>query len=146
MPKPEELRPFHREFGLEETTPGRFSTKEGGEQLSIVAAPRRFVEYYSDLDVIIDDEAWKVAASIAVHLLAAWGPAVPPSFLAPDDIVARARGGVPSRSRSRSRSQSASSSVGNRPLKARHQFASSARRSGCEYMMHAGLVQWAACS
>ncbi|HKE11270.1 MAG TPA: VOC family protein [Myxococcota bacterium] len=51
-----------------------------------------FVEYYSDLDVIVDDEAWKVAASIAVHPLAAWGPAVPPSFLAPDDIVALARG------------------------------------------------------
>jgi catechol-2,3-dioxygenase len=51
-----------------------------------------FVEYYSDLDVIVDDEAWKVADSIAVHPLAAWGPAVPPSFLAPDDIAALARG------------------------------------------------------
>ncbi|HTF36381.1 MAG TPA: VOC family protein [Myxococcota bacterium] len=51
-----------------------------------------FVEYYSDLDVIVDEEAWKVAASIGAHPLAAWGPPVPRSFLAPDDIVALARG------------------------------------------------------
>ena len=105
-----------------------------------------FVVYYCDLDVIVDDEAWEVAASIAIHPLAAGGPAAPPAFPAPDDIVALGRGSVPSRSRSRSRSQSASSSVGSRPLKARHQFASTARRSGCEYMMHAGLVQCAACA
>ena len=51
-----------------------------------------FAEYTSDLDVIADDEAWKVAASIQVHPLAAWGPPVPRSFLAPDDVVALARG------------------------------------------------------
>lgn len=51
-----------------------------------------FAEYSSDLDVIADDEAWKVAASTPVHGLAAWGPPVPPSFLAPEDIVALARG------------------------------------------------------
>ncbi|HYB12937.1 MAG TPA: VOC family protein [Myxococcota bacterium] len=51
-----------------------------------------FVEYYSDLDVIVDDEAWKAVASSGVHPLAAWGPEVPRSFLAPDDIVALARG------------------------------------------------------
>jgi hypothetical protein len=51
-----------------------------------------FAEYSSDLDVIADDEAWKVAASTAVHGLAAWGPPVPPAFLAPEDIVALARG------------------------------------------------------
>jgi len=50
-----------------------------------------FAEYYSDLDVIVDDEAWKVAASLGVHPLAAWGPPVPPSFLAPEDIVALVR-------------------------------------------------------
>jgi catechol-2,3-dioxygenase len=52
-----------------------------------------FAEYSSDLDVIADDEAWKVAASTQVHGLAAWGPPVPPAFLAPDDVVALARGG-----------------------------------------------------
>jgi catechol 2,3-dioxygenase-like lactoylglutathione lyase family enzyme len=51
-----------------------------------------FAEYYSDLDVIADQEAWKVAAATSVHPLAAWGPPVPRSFLAPDDIVALARG------------------------------------------------------
>jgi catechol 2,3-dioxygenase-like lactoylglutathione lyase family enzyme len=51
-----------------------------------------FAEYTSDLDVIVDDEAWKVAAATAVHPLAAWGPPVPISFLAPDDIAALARG------------------------------------------------------
>ena len=56
-----------------------------------------FAEYSSDLDVIADDEAWKVAASSSAHPLAAWGPPVPPAFLAPDDIVAFARGGGTSR-------------------------------------------------
>jgi catechol 2,3-dioxygenase-like lactoylglutathione lyase family enzyme len=51
-----------------------------------------FAEYTSDLDVILDDEAWRVAASTNVHPLAAWGPPVPASFLAPDDIAALARG------------------------------------------------------
>jgi catechol 2,3-dioxygenase-like lactoylglutathione lyase family enzyme len=52
-----------------------------------------FAEYSSDLDVIADEEAWKVAAASAAHPLAAWGPPVPRSFLAPDDVAALARGG-----------------------------------------------------
>jgi catechol 2,3-dioxygenase-like lactoylglutathione lyase family enzyme len=51
-----------------------------------------FAEYTSDLDVIVDDDAWQVAAATSVHPLAAWGPPVPASFLAPEDIVALARG------------------------------------------------------
>jgi len=51
-----------------------------------------FAEYTCDLDVIADDEAWKVAASVQVHPLAVWGPPVPKSFIAPDDIAALARG------------------------------------------------------
>jgi len=51
-----------------------------------------FAEYSSDLDVIADDEAWKVAASTAAHPLAAWGPPVPGAFRAPLDIVAVAQG------------------------------------------------------
>jgi catechol 2,3-dioxygenase-like lactoylglutathione lyase family enzyme len=51
-----------------------------------------FAEYTSDLDVIADADAWQVASSAPVHGLAAWGPPVPASFLAPDDIVALARG------------------------------------------------------
>jgi catechol 2,3-dioxygenase-like lactoylglutathione lyase family enzyme len=51
-----------------------------------------FAEYTSDLDVIVDDEAWRIAASSGAHPLAAWGPPVPASFLAPEDVVALARG------------------------------------------------------
>ncbi len=51
-----------------------------------------FAEYTSDLDVISDDEAWKVASSLPAHGLAAWGPPVPRAFLAPEDIMALARG------------------------------------------------------
>jgi catechol 2,3-dioxygenase-like lactoylglutathione lyase family enzyme len=51
-----------------------------------------FAEYTSDLDVIADEEAWKVAASTGAHPLAAWGPPVPKAFLAPDDVAALARG------------------------------------------------------
>lgn len=51
-----------------------------------------FAEYSSDLDVIADAEAWRVAASVPVHGLAAWGPPVPRAFLAPEDVVALAQG------------------------------------------------------
>jgi len=51
-----------------------------------------FAEYTSDLDVIVDDEAWRVASSVPVHGLASWGPPVPRDFLAPEDIVALSRG------------------------------------------------------
>ncbi len=53
-----------------------------------------FAEYMSDLDVIADEEAWKVAASTGAHPLAAWGPPVPREFLAPDDVAAPERGGT----------------------------------------------------
>ena len=51
-----------------------------------------FAEYTSDLDVIADEGAWKVAASGEVHPLAAWGPPVPREFLMPEDVAALARG------------------------------------------------------
>ena len=50
-----------------------------------------FAEYTSDLDVIADEEAWRVASSLPADGLAAWGPPVPREFLAPEDIVALAR-------------------------------------------------------
>jgi catechol 2,3-dioxygenase-like lactoylglutathione lyase family enzyme len=50
-----------------------------------------FAEYSSDLDVIADEEAWRAAASAGAHPLAAWGPPVPASFLAPEDVAALAR-------------------------------------------------------
>jgi len=51
-----------------------------------------FAEYTSDLDVIVDQDAWRVSASISADGLAAWGPPVPREFLAPPDIVSRIRG------------------------------------------------------
>ena len=47
-----------------------------------------FVEYYSDLDVIVDEEAWKVRATSGVDGLAAWAPPVPHTFLMPEDLLA----------------------------------------------------------
>ena len=49
-----------------------------------------FAEYTSDLDVIDDAEAWRVASSLPAHGLAAWGPPVPHEFLAPPDVRALA--------------------------------------------------------
>jgi hypothetical protein len=46
-----------------------------------------FSEYYSDLDCVVDDELWKPASFTDIRALYAWGPAVPPSFLAPDDLA-----------------------------------------------------------
>jgi catechol 2,3-dioxygenase-like lactoylglutathione lyase family enzyme len=41
VPSPDALRGFYRELGLSETSPRRFETSDGGEQLRIEAAPRR---------------------------------------------------------------------------------------------------------
>ncbi|HMG40027.1 MAG TPA: VOC family protein [Acidimicrobiales bacterium] len=46
-----------------------------------------FAEYYSDLDVIVDDELWKPETFNDMRGLYAWGPAVPAEFLLPDDIA-----------------------------------------------------------
>ena len=51
-----------------------------------------FHEYTSDLDVIDEAEAWRVATTTqAPHALAIWGPPVPREFLVPDDIAAMAQ-------------------------------------------------------
>jgi hypothetical protein len=51
-----------------------------------------FVEYTSDLDVIDDAEAWRVATSTrAPAALAVWGPPVPVEFLLPSDVAAIAQ-------------------------------------------------------
>jgi hypothetical protein len=48
-----------------------------------------FVEYTSDLDVIDEAEAWRVATSaVAPARLAVWGPPVPQQFVLPDDVAA----------------------------------------------------------
>ena len=50
-----------------------------------------FAEYSSDLDVIADDEAWRVAASSGAHPLAAWGPRIAGGTYTPSDESGDAR-------------------------------------------------------
>lgn len=47
-----------------------------------------FAEYASDLDVIVDDELWKPDDIADLRALVSWGPPVPASFIAPDDLGA----------------------------------------------------------
>ena len=46
-----------------------------------------FTEYYADLDCIVDDALWKPGVWEGLGSLYSWGPPVPPSFLAPDDLA-----------------------------------------------------------
>jgi catechol 2,3-dioxygenase-like lactoylglutathione lyase family enzyme len=46
-----------------------------------------FAEYYSDLDVIDDDAAWKPEPARGMAALYSWGPPVPGEFLAPPDLA-----------------------------------------------------------
>src|SRR3984893_17397954 len=46
-----------------------------------------FAEYYSDLDVIVDDELWQPETFDDMRGLYAWGPAVPTEFLLPNDVT-----------------------------------------------------------
>jgi catechol 2,3-dioxygenase-like lactoylglutathione lyase family enzyme len=48
-----------------------------------------FVELYSDMDVIDDDEVWEREGRTPVgfeHVANSWGPDIPMEFIAPDDI------------------------------------------------------------
>jgi hypothetical protein len=47
-----------------------------------------FAEYASDLDVIVDDELWKPEDFSDLRAIVSWGPPIPPSFIAPDDLGA----------------------------------------------------------
>ena len=47
-----------------------------------------FAEYSSDIDVIEDDDRWEPGTWSGLDVLMAWGPPVPASFLAPDDLPA----------------------------------------------------------
>lgn len=47
-----------------------------------------FSEYYSDMDVIIDDQLWQPEVfEPSLRSLYAWGPAVPASMLEPEDLA-----------------------------------------------------------
>jgi catechol-2,3-dioxygenase len=56
-----------------------------------------FCEYYSDMDVIVDDQLWKPQVWEGMHALYAWGPPPPPSFLRPDDLAELMSGLHPAR-------------------------------------------------
>ena len=44
-------------------------------------------EYYADLDCIVDDELWNPGVWNDIRALYNWGPPVPASFIAPDDLL-----------------------------------------------------------
>jgi catechol 2,3-dioxygenase-like lactoylglutathione lyase family enzyme len=46
-----------------------------------------FSEYYADMDCIVDDQLWKPEVWNDIRALYSWGPPVPGSFLAPDDLA-----------------------------------------------------------
>src|SRR5437660_754301 len=47
-----------------------------------------FSEYYSDLDIILDDQLWKPSVVEGSRGLYNWGPPPPPSFIHPEDLAA----------------------------------------------------------
>jgi catechol 2,3-dioxygenase-like lactoylglutathione lyase family enzyme len=47
-----------------------------------------FSEYYSDMDCVVDDAAWKPQVWGEARSLYSWGPPPPPSFLHPEDLGA----------------------------------------------------------
>ncbi len=53
VPDVEATSTFYRDFGLAEVAPGRFASANGGEQLRLVAAPRRCL---AELGIGVDDE------------------------------------------------------------------------------------------
>jgi hypothetical protein len=56
-----------------------------------------FSEYYSDLDVIIEDQLWKPGVWEGMRSLYSWGPPPPPSFIRPDDLAELMAGSHPTR-------------------------------------------------
>jgi catechol 2,3-dioxygenase-like lactoylglutathione lyase family enzyme len=46
-----------------------------------------FSEYYADMDCIVDDQIWSPEVWDDIRALYSWGPPVPRSFLAPDDLA-----------------------------------------------------------
>jgi len=83
VPSVESVRGFYRDFGLTETSAGRFETRDGGEQLRLVEAPRRALialaigvddaddlgraaAALTKLDVAVDRDAHSLRAAEAV--------------------------------------------------------------------------------
>ena len=49
-----------------------------------------YAEFYSDMDVIVDDGSWEPGTWTGHEILYNWAPEVPADFLAPEDILRRA--------------------------------------------------------
>jgi len=56
-----------------------------------------FSEYYSDLDVIVDDQLWKPQVWEGMRSLYAWGPPPPASFIRPDELAELMAGSHPAK-------------------------------------------------
>ena len=56
-----------------------------------------FSEYYSDLDVIVDDQLWKPQVWEGMRSLYSWGPPPPASFIRPDDLTELMAGSHPAK-------------------------------------------------
>lgn len=56
-----------------------------------------FSEYYSDLDVIVDDQMWKPQVWEGMRSLYSWGPPPPASFIRPDDLAELMAGSHPAK-------------------------------------------------
>ncbi|MFF8512846.1 VOC family protein [Streptomyces sp. NPDC015492] len=46
-----------------------------------------FSEYFADMDCVVDDQLWTPRVWEDIRALYSWGPPVPPSFLAPEDLA-----------------------------------------------------------
>ena len=66
VPRVDDARQFYREFGLTESAPGDFATRDGGEQLRVVERPvRQLVEVTLAADD--PDDVARIAAAAAAH-------------------------------------------------------------------------------
>jgi catechol 2,3-dioxygenase-like lactoylglutathione lyase family enzyme len=66
VPRVEEARQFYREFGLTESAPGTFASRDGGDQLHVVERPvRQLVEVTLAADD--PDDLARIAAAAAAH-------------------------------------------------------------------------------
>ena len=71
VPSPADSGSFFRQFGLDETAPGRFSTRDGGEQLVLEQNPRRSLHRLG-VGALDGDDIERIARNIN-----AWSAAVP---------------------------------------------------------------------
>lgn len=72
VPSPTDSGSFFRQFGLDETSPGRFSTRDGGEQLILEENPRRSLHRLG-LGALDGDDIERIERNIS-----AWSTSISP--------------------------------------------------------------------